>query len=235
MIGPGPGHSLEELVRSRFAQAERLERELAVLREAWGPADHPLIQRWLAGEMSAGELRVFAGEHYHAVLALGEMARRAVRLADGMLAEQLQEYANAQERSLALWLRFAGAAGWRGSAWYFGEDPLAETVACVTSWSARSRSLAELLVTIWAVESALTPLSAAQGEALRADHGFTVQDTCHFVHRGRHGAKDAAVAQAGLTSLLPVAAPLTLVCHAELAHRSYLELLDGVVRYAAIG
>jgi pyrroloquinoline quinone (PQQ) biosynthesis protein C len=234
MILPGPGPSLEEIVRSRFAQAERLERELAVLREAWGPADHPLMQRWLAGEMSAGELRVFATEHYHAVLALGEMARRAARLADGMLAEQLEQYADAQERSLALWLRFAGAAGWGGSAWYFGEDPLVETVACVTCWSARSRSLAELLVTIWAVESALTSLSMAQGEALRTDHGFAMDDTRHFVHRARRGAKDAAVAQAGLTSLLPVAAPLALVCHAELAYRSYLELLDGVVRYTAV-
>jgi hypothetical protein len=42
---PGPGPSLQDIVRSRFAQAERLERELAVLREAWAPADHPLIQR----------------------------------------------------------------------------------------------------------------------------------------------------------------------------------------------
>ena len=38
------------------------------------------------------------------------------------------------------------------------------------------------------------------------------------------------MAQAGLTSLLPVTAPLALVCRAELACRSYLELLDGVAR-----
>jgi pyrroloquinoline quinone (PQQ) biosynthesis protein C len=232
MLLPGPGQSLQEIARSRFAQAERLERELMVLREAWGPADHPLIQRWLAGQASAGELRLFAGEHYHAILALGDVARRAARMADGMLAEQLEHYAAAQERSLALWLRFAGATGWAGSAWYFGEDPLTETVACTTSWSTQSRSLAELLVTIWAVESALAPLAAAQGEQLRRHHRFSVEATRHFIDHGDRGTHDAAVAQGGLTSLLPVTSPLALVCHAELAYRSYLELLDGVERWA---
>ena len=38
------------------------------------------------------------------------------------------------------------------------------------------------------------------------------------------------MAQAGLTSLLPVTSPLALVCRAELAWRSYLELVDGVAR-----
>ena len=52
----------------------------------------------------------------------------------------------------------------------------------------------------------------------------------YFARRARAGAHDAAVAQAGLTSLLPVTAPLALVCRAELAYRSYLELLDGVAR-----
>ena len=43
------------------------------------------------------------------------------------------------------------------------------------------------------------------------------------------------MAQAGLTSLLPVNSALALVCRAELAYRSYLELLDGVQAYAHSG
>jgi pyrroloquinoline quinone (PQQ) biosynthesis protein C len=188
------------------------------------------MRRWLSGQLASDDLRVFAAEHYHAVSALADAAAGAARLADGLLAEQLATYATGQERALELWLRFAGAAGWSGSAWYFGEDPLPETVACADAWGAPSASLAERLVIIWAVESALAPLAAAQCEALRARYGFDHAATRYFARRARRGEHDAGVAQAGLTSLLPVTSPLALVCRAELACRSYLELVDGVAR-----
>ncbi|MGZ4176539.1 MAG: thiaminase II/PqqC family protein [Solirubrobacteraceae bacterium] len=227
---PTSGQTLQELLRGRSAQAERLERELAGLDEAWSPLDHPLVRRWLAGELSAGELRAFAAEHYHAAVALADAAARAARRADGLLADQLERYAAEQERAVDLWLGFAAATGWGGSAWYFGEDPLPETVACVSAWCADSASLAEHLVTIWAVESALAPLAQALGEALHTRYAMPVDATRYFARRARRGPDDAAVAQAGLTSLLPVTSPLALVCRAELARRSYLELLDGVAR-----
>ena len=227
---PSSGPTLQELLRGRSAQAERLEREVLELGERWSPGDHPLMRRWVAGELSAAELHAFAAEHYHAVLALGEAAARAARLADGLLGDQLQRYAARQERALELWLGFAAGTGWAGSAWYFGEDPLPETVACAGAWCAEGDSLAEHLVTIWALESALAPLARAQGEALSTRYGMAAGTTRYFARRARRGPDDAAVAQAGLTSLLPVTAPLALVCRAELACRSYLELLDGVAR-----
>ena len=229
---PGTGETLESISRDRFAQAERLEHELAVLEQAWRPAGHPFMVRWLGGELSADDLRLFAGEHYHAACALADTAAAAARLADGLLAEQLAAYASGQERALSLWLRFAAALGWSGSAWYFGEDPLPETVACAGAWrpDQAGGSLAELLVTVWAVESTLAPLARAQCEALRGRCGFDHAATRYFARRARRGEHDAAVAQAGLTSLLPVTSPLALVCRAELARRSYLELVDGVAR-----
>jgi pyrroloquinoline quinone (PQQ) biosynthesis protein C len=227
---PAPGESLESIARSRFAQAERLERELAAGDEAWTPAGHLFMGRWLNGELATDDLRLFAGEHYHAVCALADAAAAAAHLAGGLLAEQLAGYAAGQERALSLWLRFAAATGWSGSAWHFGEDPLPETVACAGSWRPPPGSLAEQLVTIWAVESTLAPLAAAQGEALRRHYGFDHPATRYFTRRARHGEHDAALAQAGLTSLLPVTSPLALVCRAELARRSYLELVDGVAR-----
>ena len=227
---PSSGQTLQELLRGRSAQAERLEREVLELGERWSPGDHPLMGRWVAGELSGAELHAFAAEHYHAVLALADAAARAARLADGLLGDQLQRYAAGQERALELWLGFAAGTGWAGSAWYFGEDPLPETVACAGAWCAEGDSLAEHLVTIWALESALAPLARAQGEALRTRYGMRAAATRCFIRRARRGPDDAAVAQAGLTSLLPVTAPLALVCRAELACRSYLELLDGVAR-----
>lgn len=227
---PTSSLTLQEVVRGRSAQAQRLEREVGQLRETWDPARHPFMRRWCAGELSSAELRAFAGEHYHAVAALADVAARAARRADGLLAEQLRRYAGGQERALALWLRFAAAAGWAGSAWYFGEDPLPETIACASAWCADTDSLAEHLLTIWAAESALAPLAAAQRDVLRARHGFDHAATRYFARRARCGEHDAAVAQAGLTSLLPVTSPLGLVCRAELVYRSYLELVDGVAR-----
>jgi pyrroloquinoline quinone (PQQ) biosynthesis protein C len=227
---PTSAQTLQDVARSRFAQAERLERELAGLDETWSPASHPFMRRWLGGELAADDLRLFAGEHYHAVCALADVAARAARRADGPLAEQLAAYATGQERALALWLRFAAATGWAGSAWYFGEDPLPETAACAEVWRSETASPAEDLITIWAAESALAPLAGAQCEALRRQHGFSHAETRYFARRARRGEHDAAVAQAGLTSLLPVTSPLALVCRAELARRSYLELVDGVAR-----
>ena len=222
--------TLQDIARSRFAQAERLERELAALQQTWSPASHPFMRRWLGGDLSADGLRLFAGEHYHAICALADVAAQAARMADGLLAEQLAAYGAGQERALSLWLRFAAATGWSGSAWYFGEDPLAETAACADAWRSETASLAEHLVTIWAVESALAPLAGAQCEVLRRSYGFDDAATRYFARRARRGEHDAAVAQAGLTSLLPVTSPLALVCRAELARRSYLELVDGVAR-----
>ncbi len=227
---PAAGETLASIARSRFAQAERLERELAALDETWSPAGHPFMTRWLSGDLAADELRLFAGEHYHAVCALADAAAAAARLADGLLAEQLAAYAAGQERALSLWVRFAAATGWGGSAWYFGEDPLPETVSCAEAWRSEAASLAEHLVTIWAIESALAPLAGAQCRALRDRYGFDHAATRYFARRARRGEHDAAVAQAGLTSLLPVTSPLALVCRAELACRSYLELVDGVAR-----
>jgi pyrroloquinoline quinone (PQQ) biosynthesis protein C len=113
---PTTPETLDSIARGRFAQAERLERELAAGDEAWSPAGHPFMVRWLHGELAAGDLRLFAGEHYHAVCALADAAAAAARLADGLLAEQLSAYAAGQERALSLWLRFAAATGWSGSA-----------------------------------------------------------------------------------------------------------------------
>jgi pyrroloquinoline quinone (PQQ) biosynthesis protein C len=229
---PTSPEPLESIARSRFAQAERIERELSATEQAWSPAGHPFMRRWVHGELSAEDLRLFAAEHYHAVCALADAAAAAAILADGLLAEQLTAYALGQERALSLWLRFSAASGWSRSAWYFGEDPLPETVACASAWRSDDAgdSLAGHLVTIWAIESALGPLAGEQCEALRRHYGFDHAATRYFARRARRGEHDAAVAQAGLTSLLPVTSPLALVCRAQLACRSYLELVDGVAR-----
>jgi pyrroloquinoline quinone (PQQ) biosynthesis protein C len=149
-------------------------------------------------------------------MALESAARRAAALADGHLAERLAGYAADQEERIDLWLRFAVATGWDGSAWYFGEDPLPETVACRRAWAGGDSSLAEHLVTIHAAETALARIAPLQLDALTSRYGFGERATLCFRLRAERW-NDSALA----------AAPV-LVDQAELTCRSYLELLDGV-------
>ena len=226
---PTSAQTLQDIARSRFAQAERLECELAALHETWGPASHPFMRRWLDGDLSADGLRLFAGEHYHAICALADVAARAARMADGLLAEQLAAYAAGQERALSLWLRFAGPRAGRARPGTSARTrsprrPPAPRVALGDGVAGRAprHHLGRRV--------RLAPLAGAQCEVLRRHYGFDHAATRYFARRARRGEHDAAVAQAGLTSLLPVTSPLALVCRADLAWRSYLELVDGVAR-----
>jgi pyrroloquinoline quinone (PQQ) biosynthesis protein C len=125
------------------------------------------MRRWFDGTLTTGDLQLFAGEHYHALLALERAARHGAVLADGLLAEQLVRYADEQEEAVELWCEFAVATGWGGSGWYFGEDPLPQTVDCarVLSGAGDRRPLVVHLATICAFESAMAELAPQQLDA----------------------------------------------------------------------
>jgi pyrroloquinoline quinone (PQQ) biosynthesis protein C len=218
----------EAALRSRFAQAEWVTAETAQLREEWRLDRHPFLQRWVAGELTEVDLQLFAAEHHHAVMALEELGRRAAALSDGLLAEQLAGYAEAQEESVGLSCAFASATGWGRSAWYFAQDPLEQTECCAGIWAGENDSLAEHLVTIHAVESSLAQLAPRQLGALVEHYNFDMDSVRYFGRLAERAPRDSALAEAALTSLLPLLSPATLVHRAEMAYRSYLELLDGV-------
>jgi hypothetical protein len=110
---------------------------------------------------------------------------------------------------------FASATGWGRSAWYFASDPLPQTLGCDRAWRGESRSLADDLVTIQTIESALSLLAPRQLAALVERYGFDTRAVRYFVGRAERSARDAALSEAALTSLLPVVAPEALVGHAE--------------------
>jgi pyrroloquinoline quinone (PQQ) biosynthesis protein C len=218
----------EAALRSRFAQADWLAAEIAQLRAEWRLDRHPFMQRWMGGELTAVDLQLFAAEHHHAVIALEEVGRRAAALSDGLLAEQLAAYAEAQAESVELSCQFAVATGWGRSAWYFAQDPLAPTEACAGTWVGATDTLAEHLVTIHAVESGLAELAPRQLEALVEHHGLDMGSARYFVCLAERGAGNGALAEAALTGLLPLDSPGILVHQAEMAYRCYAGLLDGV-------
>ena len=201
----------EAALRSRFAQAEWLAAEIAQLREEWRLDRHPFLRRWVAGELTAVDLQLFAAEHHHAVMALEDVGRRAAALSDGLLAEQLAGYAEAQEESVELSCAFAAATGWGRSAWYFAQDPLAPTQACARTWVGATGALAEHLVTIHAVESGLAELAPPSSGRSSSTTGsrWTRRGTSCASPNGPPAMPRSAAA--ALTSLLPRVWPRDLV------------------------
>ena len=57
-------------------------------RAACNVLEHPFYQRWSAGELSAGELALYAGEYRHAVSALARASALAAQKAPERLAAE---------------------------------------------------------------------------------------------------------------------------------------------------
>lgn len=226
---------MTDVIASRLEQSAWLLAEIQHRCDHWAGRRHPFHERWFAGELTAAELQVYAGENHHAVMAIAAVARRSAALAEGMLHEELSRHRAACEAEVELWCQFAVATGWcRSCAWSFAADPLPETTAGVSLWIGDAeRSLAEHLVTLYALETAHADVARPQLEALLGCYGLD-DDRCtrYFSRRCRGDAGTAGLLEAALTGLLPVADPFALVHRAERTYRAYGELLDGIARFA---
>jgi pyrroloquinoline quinone (PQQ) biosynthesis protein C len=190
---------------------------------------HPFMRRWFAGQLRSEDLMAFASEHYQVICALDRAARLAARRSKGLLASELLRYSDRCRESAGPWCEFAAATGW-GAAWYFGEDPLPQTVACAEAIvGEEERSLELHLVTIHALESAFAELAPRQRETLGDRYGFDDVDTSYFALRAERSAGAAGMAEAALTGMAGGAGPAErLAAHAAHVRRSYLGLLDAV-------
>src|SRR5271165_3778440 len=103
-------------------------------RSATNVLEHPFYERWSAGELSARELSIYAGEYRHAVVALAEASALAAEGAEEAQAQGLREHAEEEAAHVGLWDEFARAA-------LAGEqappDPpaLEQTEECVKTWT----------------------------------------------------------------------------------------------------
>ena len=215
----------------RFEQASWLLAEIRHRQDCWPGRRHRFHQRWFAGELTADELQTYAGEHHHVVVALADVTRRAAALADGMLREELVRHGAQRERGLDQWCAFALATGWSGSAgWYFAADPLPETTAAAAVWVGDARrSLAEHLVTLYALETAHAEVAQPQFDALLGHYGFDTDDSTGYFSGGCQGDSGSfGLIEAALIGRLPVTDPFALIRRAELTYRAYWDLLDGI-------
>ena len=205
--------------------------EVELLRERWDVLEHPFYRRWSAGELRSSELQLYASEYHHAVLAIAVASKRAAELAHHPLVEKLRDHAIEERDHVDAWARFARATGWcRGVAWFFGEDPYEQTVACARVWSGgQFRRLPEHLVTLYAIESAQPSLSRVKLEGLLEHYGFEEGPGTEYfsVHAWRdHG--HAALAREAFEQVAFQEDPFALLGQVEAVYRSHWGLLDGL-------
>jgi pyrroloquinoline-quinone synthase len=140
-------------------------------RSAISVLEHPFYQRWSAGELSASELGVYAGQYRHAVVALAEASARAADEADPAHAAGLRDHAEEEQAHVALWDQFARAAGAPDPAGA-GEPALEQTAECVTAWTA-GEDLLEHLAVLYAIEAGQPEISRTKIEGLTAHYGYS--------------------------------------------------------------
>jgi pyrroloquinoline-quinone synthase len=166
-------------------------------RAAINVLEHPFYQRWSAGELSAEELDLYAGEYRLAVLALAHASTRAAECAAASAAgspvaaghsAELAGHAAEEAAHVALWEQFERAAAradapapevggsdlqGRGSAESV-ESELAGTRACVHAWRA-GEDLLEHLAVLYAIEAGQPDVSATKLAGLTEHYGFSLE------------------------------------------------------------
>ncbi|HEX5225112.1 MAG TPA: iron-containing redox enzyme family protein [Solirubrobacteraceae bacterium] len=149
-------------------------------REELDVLEHPFYVRWNAGELSEGELALYAAQYRRAVVALADASELAAERAPAAHAEDLRAHAREEADHVALWDAFA-----RECRSDLGAPPLAETEDCVRAWRAGD-TLLEHLAVLYVLEAGQPRISETKLEGLLAHYGYTAEGpaTEYFrVHR----------------------------------------------------
>jgi pyrroloquinoline-quinone synthase len=133
--------------------------------------EHPFYQRWSAGELSADELALYAGEYRRAVLALARTSALAADQAGPAHASGLRRHAEEEAAHVTLWDQFARASGTRVDD-DGGERALAQTEQCERAWTAGG-DLLEHLAVLYAIEAGQPDVSRTKLDGLTRHYGYS--------------------------------------------------------------
>jgi pyrroloquinoline-quinone synthase len=136
--------------------------------------EHPFYQRWSAGELSADELGLYAGEYREAVVALARASSLAATKAGSEHAPGLARHAAEEASHVELWDQFARETARRSSDTQTRgpELPmLAETDDCAAAWTAGERLLEHLAV-LYAIEASQPEIARTKLDGLSEHYGY---------------------------------------------------------------
>jgi pyrroloquinoline-quinone synthase len=185
---------------------------------------HPFYTRWSAGELTADELALYAGQYRHAVVALAVATTNAARAADADLSAPLWEHAREETAHIELWDRFAQAVGAN-----LGAPALPETAACADAWAGDARPVLDTMVALYAIESGQPAISHAKRAGLRAHYRIDDPDaTAYFDVHVERDVEHASEGRALIESCLSASDDDRLLTSAEAVLAANWKLLDGI-------
>jgi pyrroloquinoline-quinone synthase len=202
--------------------------------------EHPFYERWSAGELSAAELSLYAGEYRHAVLALARASALAAASTGPEHRAGLERHAEEEAAHVELWDEFACATRMAVDTDHTTDSrdaeelALAQTQTCAAAWTAGADTLEHLAV-LYAIEASQPEIARTKLEGLTEHYGYAPEGPAveYFTLHERVDVEHARQASELIETLLEgradgEAVAERMVARAQAALRGNWELLSGV-------